>query len=417
MPKKEIARIMSGFQEFREKYYTTNDSLYRKFATGWQGPKSLIIGCCDSRVDPAIIASAGPGDLFVARNVANLVPPYEHDGGHHGVSAAIEYAVLNLKVEHVIVLGHRQCGGIRALVFPEETAPNGFVQQWVKMAEPAKQRALKAQGSGDRDQLCRRCELESIKTSIENLRTFPFVADAVKAGRLSLLGLYFDIEKGELLELNEPSGEFSIMKPDSSRTNADWDERYSQSGFFFGTEPNDFLVENAGLFKKNMRVLCLADGEGRNSVFIAKQGCQVTAVDFSSVAIEKMKAFAKKNGVQVEGICADLNDFDLGTKKWDAVVSIWCHLPSVIRKKLHQRVVQSLKPSGIYLLESYTPNQIGKATGGPKDPDMLLDEAKVKEELAPLKTVKLIETEREVHEGARHNGLSSVIQLVAQKLI
>ena len=221
MPKKEIVRLVRGFQQFRDKFYTSEDSPYRRFAMGWQGPKTLIIGCCDSRVDPAVLASAGPGELFVVRNIANLIPPYESDGGHHGVSAAIEFAVINLKVEHVIVLGHRQCGGIRALLFPEVVEPGGFVQQWVKMAEPAKERAIRALGLRGRDasgvdeatreQLWRQCELESIKTSLENLRTFPFVAEAVRAERLSLLGIYFDIEKGELLELDEKTGEFSGM--------------------------------------------------------------------------------------------------------------------------------------------------------------------------------------------------------------
>ncbi len=213
MPKKEIARIMRGFQQFRDKFYTSEDSPYRQFATGWQGPKTLLIGCCDSRVDPAVLASAGPGELFVVRNIANLVPPYEPDGGHHGVSAAIEFAVVNLKVENIIVLGHRQCGGIRALLFPEVAEPNGFVQQWVKMAEPAKERALKAFApkGAKPDVLWRCCELESIKTSIENLRTFTFVAKLERAGKLQLLGMYFDIEQGEMLELNEETGEFSTL--------------------------------------------------------------------------------------------------------------------------------------------------------------------------------------------------------------
>ena len=109
----------------------------------------MIIGCSDSRVDPAILTSAGPGDLFVVRNVANLVPPYDADGGRHGVSAAIEFGVVNLNVENVIVLGHRQCGGIRTLIFPEEIVSGGFVQQWMKVAEPAKKRAKEIHPHGD----------------------------------------------------------------------------------------------------------------------------------------------------------------------------------------------------------------------------------------------------------------------------
>lgn len=202
---------MSGFRQFREKFYAGDDPTYSRLASGWQGPKSLIIGCADSRVDPAIISSSGPGDLFVVRNIANLVPPYEEGGGHHGVSAAIEFGVVNLKVEYVIVLGHRQCGGIRALLFPEESQAGGFVQKWMKMAEPAKTRALKAVGSDDPNSLWRCCEMESIRTSIENLRSFPFIRDAIRHRGLALMGIYFDIEKGELLELNESTGSFAPL--------------------------------------------------------------------------------------------------------------------------------------------------------------------------------------------------------------
>ncbi len=209
MPKKEIARLMLGFRQFREKFFEGTDPTYTRLSQVGQGPKTLIIGCSDSRVDPAIISSSGPGELFVVRNVANLVPPYESDGGRHGVSAAIEFAVINLKVENVIVLGHRQCGGIRALLFPEEIQAGGFVQGWVTVAEAAKARAVAAVGTEDHNRLWHCCELESIRTSVENLRTFPFVEEAVKARNLSLMGIYFDIEKGELLELNEESGTFA----------------------------------------------------------------------------------------------------------------------------------------------------------------------------------------------------------------
>lgn len=209
MARKEIIRLMVGFRHFREKFYQGEDSTYSRLSTAGQVPKTLIIGCCDSRVDPAIISSAKPGELFVVRNVANLVPPYEVGGGFHGVSAAIEFAVVNLKVENVIVLGHRQCGGIGALLFPEETKAGGFVQQWVKVAEDAKKRALNFAGSSDPTALWRQCELESIRTSIENLHTFPFVQEAIAKRGMNLLGIYFDLEAGELLELDEKNGSFS----------------------------------------------------------------------------------------------------------------------------------------------------------------------------------------------------------------
>lgn len=207
MPKKEILKLLLGFRGFREKFYQGEDSTYGKLSSTGQSPKTLVIGCSDSRVDPAILSGAGPGDLFVIRNVANLVPPYEVGGGRHGVSAAIEFAVVNLKVENVIILGHRQCGGIRALMFPDKTKTGGFVQRWMQIAEPAKERALEFTGSADQQILWRNCEMESIRTSLENLRSFPFVAEAERERGLTLMGIYFDIERGELLELNE-SGTF-----------------------------------------------------------------------------------------------------------------------------------------------------------------------------------------------------------------
>src|ERR1700733_11608814 len=110
MPKKEIAKMMVGFRHFREKFFLSDDNTYGRLTTDGQGPKTLIIGCSDSRADPAIMVGASPGELFVVRNVANLVPPFEKGGGYHGVSAAIEFSVVNLKVENIIILGHRQCG-------------------------------------------------------------------------------------------------------------------------------------------------------------------------------------------------------------------------------------------------------------------------------------------------------------------
>lgn len=211
MIRKEIMRLLHGFKQFHEKFYEGEDPAYSRLSTKGQVPKTLIIGCSDSRVDPAIISSAGPGDLFVVRNVANIVPPYETEGGRHGVSSAIEFAVINLKVQNVIVLGHRQCGGIRALLFPEQTHAGGFVQAWMKVAEPARIRAIEAVGLDDPNTLWKQCELESIKTSLLNLRTFPFVKEAIETRGLNILGIYFDLEKGELLELNEKSDVFTSL--------------------------------------------------------------------------------------------------------------------------------------------------------------------------------------------------------------
>jgi carbonic anhydrase len=208
MSKIEILRLMVGFKKFRDKYFANEHPLYQRLSTGGNNPKTLIIGCSDSRVDPAIITSASPGELFIVRNVANMVPPYEVGGGHHGVSAAIEFAVVNLKVENVIILGHRQCGGIRALMLDHPTQADGFVEQWVSMAKDAKERVLKKHAGKDDETLCRHGELESIITSLDNIRTFPFVAAAIKDRGLSVMGIYFDLELGQLLEFDEDSKEF-----------------------------------------------------------------------------------------------------------------------------------------------------------------------------------------------------------------
>ncbi|OFZ29547.1 MAG: hypothetical protein A2622_07305 [Bdellovibrionales bacterium RIFCSPHIGHO2_01_FULL_40_29] len=209
MGKKEILRLMAGFRKFRDKYFANEHPLYQRLTTGnGQSPKTLIIGCSDSRVDPAIITSASPGELFIIRNVANLVPPYETGGLYHGVSAAIEFAVINLSVENIIILGHRQCGGIRALMTNDSIRPNGFVEQWVRIAQDAKDRVL-AKFQGDSDEvLCRHCELESIITSIKNIKTFPFVVSAIQNRGLAVMGIYFDLESGQLLEFDEEANSF-----------------------------------------------------------------------------------------------------------------------------------------------------------------------------------------------------------------
>ena len=201
---------MAGFRKFRERYFQSENSIYAQKLSAGQSPKTLMIACSDSRVDPAIITSAEPGDLFVIRNVANLVPPYDLTGGFHGVSSAIEFSVVDLKVENVIVLGHRQCGGIRALMLSDHR-PDGFVHGWMQIAKDAKKRVLAKHKNADAETLCRQCEREAILTSIRNLRTFPFIRDAVRDRGLTLMGVYFDLEEGEIYELDEESGNFTLI--------------------------------------------------------------------------------------------------------------------------------------------------------------------------------------------------------------
>ena len=212
MGKLDILRLMVGFRKFREKYFENEHPLYQRLSNTGQGPKTLIIGCSDSRVDPAMITSAHPGELFVVRNVANMVPPYEVGGGYHGVSAAIEFAVVNLKVENIIVLGHRQCGGIRALMLNDRLKPEGFVEQWVSIAQNAKERVLARYAGADDETLCKHGEQEAIVTSIANLRTFPFVQEAIDKNELHVMGIYFDLESGQLLSYDDEQGDFKNIE-------------------------------------------------------------------------------------------------------------------------------------------------------------------------------------------------------------
>ncbi len=198
--------------------------------------------------------------------------------------------------------------------------------------------------------------------------------------------------------------------------NQRWNERYQQDGYYYGRDANDFLKSKAALFTPGKKVLCLAEGEGRNAVFIAKQGCQVTAVDFSAVGLEKLQKLAAENSVTIETTCANLRHYEMGQNKWDIIVSVWCHLPSELRRLVHARVPDALKSNGHFLLEAYTPNQIGKNTGGPIELDRVMTAAALKVELSGLKIIELQETERQISEGVGHNGMSSVVQMLAQKI-
>ncbi len=212
MPRKELAKLVSGFRRFRQQYFEGETSVYGQLSQSGQSPQTLIIACSDSRVDPAILFSASPGDYFVVRNIANVVPPFERNGGYHGVSSAIEFAVVNLQVKHIIILGHRQCGGIRALMTGVHNQEPSFISRWVSILDSAKARVLQKWSGADVETLCAHCELEGIRTSVENLRTFPFVSDAVKTRGMNIIGGYFDLEGGRLLELNEATGEFSPIE-------------------------------------------------------------------------------------------------------------------------------------------------------------------------------------------------------------
>jgi 2-polyprenyl-3-methyl-5-hydroxy-6-metoxy-1,4-benzoquinol methylase len=195
-----------------------------------------------------------------------------------------------------------------------------------------------------------------------------------------------------------------------------WDRRYSEPGFAYGTEPNDFLAANAERYlPPRGEILCLAEGEGRNAVFLAGLGFRVTGVDSSAVGLQKAKQLAEQHGVDIRTVVADLGDFELGVQRWDGIVSIWCHLPSPIRARLHRSVVAALRHGGMLLVESYTPKQLEYETGGPPTAELMMTLAAAREELAGLDLLEAEETLREVHEGKYHDGLSAVLQLVARK--
>jgi SAM-dependent methyltransferase len=194
-----------------------------------------------------------------------------------------------------------------------------------------------------------------------------------------------------------------------------WDERYSAEEYAYGTTPNKFLEQNVNCIPKG-RVLSLAEGEGRNAVFLAKRGYFVTAVDASIVGLNKARKLAEKNDVDVEFIHADLADYDLGENKWEGIVSIFCPLPSSVRKALYKKVMTGLKQNGVFLLEAYTPGQLKYGTGGGNSVDVMQSEESLSLELAGLKFTHLIELERDVIEGIYHTGMGSVVQAIATKV-
>jgi SAM-dependent methyltransferase len=196
-----------------------------------------------------------------------------------------------------------------------------------------------------------------------------------------------------------------------------WDERYSANEFVYGDAPNDYLRDNVGQLPVG-RTLCLAEGEGRNAVFLAAAGHDVLAVDQSPVGLAKAERFAASRGVKIGTEVADLAAFDPGERAWDAVVSISAHLPSAVRRELHRRVRAALRPGGVFILEAYTPAQHGTSgIGGPPpgQEDMLMSLQALREELAGLEEVHGLELVRDVNEGAFHSGPGAVVQFIARR--
>jgi len=201
---KGFGNLLEGYRRFRANRFESERERFRELAEG-QKPRAIVIACCDSRADPATIFDADPGEIFVVRNVANLVPPFEASGGRHGVSAALEFAVTQLQVPEIIVMGHERCGGIQAALtgcfHGAEPGEGGFVHRWMEQIDGPASEIASAHGTGEN--AARILEEVAIRQSLANLRTFPFVAKREKAGDLAILGCHFSIGDGELYLLDE----------------------------------------------------------------------------------------------------------------------------------------------------------------------------------------------------------------------
>lgn len=197
MPK-NIEDLIKGYQQFKKNYFSGTSSTFANLVRLGQQPKVLMIACSDSRVDPAIITNSAPGDLFVIRNVANLVPPYQVDDSLHGTSAALEFAICNLKIHHIIVFGHSQCAGIQALLDHAITPylPYSFITKWMELAQPACDQTYHHHLEASTEEKNHYCGQYAIVNSLKNLMSFPWIAEGVKAKSLFIHGWYFDLSTG-----------------------------------------------------------------------------------------------------------------------------------------------------------------------------------------------------------------------------
>ena len=194
--------LLAGYERFRNGYWREHEKLYSSLARDGQSPPAMVIACADSRVAPEMIFDCAPGEIFVVRNVSALVPPYAPDDNKHGTSAALEFAVTSLNVRTIVVMGHSRCGGIRALMQPDGRHGD-FIESWMEIAKTARQRVCDAPDApADFDAKCFACEQEAIRVSLANLLSFPWIRERVQAGTLTLSGLHFDVETGNLLQVS-----------------------------------------------------------------------------------------------------------------------------------------------------------------------------------------------------------------------
>lgn len=212
---RDVGKFLSGFRRFQESYLGERHDLFDQLVAQGQRPRALMIACCDSRCDPALLTDCDPGDMFVVRNVANLVPPHVQATYFAATTSAIAFAIHNLEVEHVIVMGHAQCGGIRALL--EHKAPDcneeELIAKWLGIAEDARRQVMQELAGTPAAVMAHACEQAAILISLGNLMTYPWIRQRVTEGRLALHGWYFDMAHGELLAYQPSSGAFEVLVP------------------------------------------------------------------------------------------------------------------------------------------------------------------------------------------------------------
>ncbi len=202
-----LEKLLKGYERFRNGYFQRNREHLEKLAQQ-QAPDVAMVSCCDSRVDTGILFDAEPGEIFVIRNVANLIPPFELQGDYHGTSAALEFAVTCLKVKEIMVLGHANCGGIRALMENDgNIKKDGFIDRWMQIAAPAKEDVLARDDLNNINEQIDACEKTAISYSLRNLLTHPWVRERVEQGKLQLVGYYYELHNGQLIKIDEINSE------------------------------------------------------------------------------------------------------------------------------------------------------------------------------------------------------------------
>lgn len=194
-----------------------------------------------------------------------------------------------------------------------------------------------------------------------------------------------------------------------------WNTRYEEPDFAYGIEPNNFLKSRINDLKSNSKVLCLAEGEGRNAIFLAEKKHQVTAIDYSIEGLNKLNLLAKERNLNIETICLDLNNYTIESNKWDAIICIFGHFPPSLRKSVFTQVYNGLKNNGVFLMEAYDKNQLQYKTGGPQVAELLYSIEELENDFSDFKTISINSLTKEIEEGKYHKGLSSVIQIVAIK--